>query len=1003
MPVDDQTLWKSLYEASPEERCKALASSGYQEDLCRTIGDRPIEVLGLSPATVERLQKQWITTVGELVRAYRMEWRSGPLFYQDLSRQLESYIRVAAQTFTGAPTGSEDDDAARERRAAIAYYIEHPLPLTALGLSSRAYNALRRAGIASAHQLLACSEEQLHEIRNLGKKTLEEIRAKCEELTHIGAKGGPVPVGEQTDDPVPFDRMTGPALLRDPRYREDVIGYYEKKAVPIEALGLPTRPYHIMQREGIQTFADLLHLYPEDLSELPSIGKGTKDAITRAVEQRLTEDTEALQRWIWSDHMSFLSDEEIQRMLLSLYTKKTGFYGFSFKEFRAAVPEEVPDADIRRNVSTLLREGRIEYVDFRCYPVYPRFADHVAAVKSLDAEKRDMLLARMRGQTLQEIGAQYGVTRERIRQIIEKTLRQLRRTHQDRLFDEDYHRYLYEHYAIPKQVWYDYLGCDRSTFDYLSSCCDRRGKAPLEEALDDPDVTVNQKYRLQKYLDSQMIRIGDTLVTRNKTKIERALLAQYCQDGMPFDEFIALYDAKLREAGIPEEDGLYYSEEERRTRENQLAKMRYVLWTHGKKLRYYPIDRYDFTALLEAIDLGQFRDVEISTDLFLQRYPAVMAQYDIRDANELHQILKKLDAETIYEGMALPRQPIIRFGKGDRVASAVEIIREEGPLTSAALTAALRERFGFSDEICMNLLAKLKEHYHNGEYSVDYALLSPTQQAQLADALTEDFYTLDEARAIYASLFPDAGTLDPRALKQMGFVVNVRYLIRGYASAEAYMTDLLTREDVIDLAAVRKRHAVCYNTFSAVLYRLLHAYDVLYLGPDRLLSIRCLQKRGVTKETLRGYCDAALAQVEDGTLFTVHMLRQDGFTHPLDDLGMDDYFYDSLLAQDARCMSTFAFGKHLLHKGDPVQSLERVTLFKAILRGQHAISLAEIGQRAKGRYGIDVTKDKYDLIHFVDMAAQALGMYYDRTMEKVYKDKSYYYKDLENVEKEALF
>ena len=38
-----------------------------------------------------------------------------------------------------------------------------------------------------------------------------------------------------------------------------------------------------------------------------------------------------------------------------------------------------------------------------------------------------------------------------------------------------------------------------------------------------------------------------------------------------------------------------------------------------------------------------------------------------------------------------------------------------------------------------------------------------------------------------------------------------------------------------------------------------------------------------------------------------------------------------------------------------------------------------------------------------DMAAQALGMYYDRTMEKVYKDKSYYYKDLENVEKEALF
>ena len=62
--------------------------------------------------------------------------------------------------------------------------IEKVLEMTIeeLDLSVRSYNCLKRAGINTVLELSNKSEEEMMKVRNLGRKSLEEVKAKLDEL-----------------------------------------------------------------------------------------------------------------------------------------------------------------------------------------------------------------------------------------------------------------------------------------------------------------------------------------------------------------------------------------------------------------------------------------------------------------------------------------------------------------------------------------------------------------------------------------------------------------------------------------------------------------------------------------------------------------------------------------------------------------------------------------------------------------------------------------------------
>ena len=89
-----------------------------------------------------------------------------------LSRHLKMFMDLTDQVVTIGFNEKEDD----RHEKVLEMTIEE------LDLSVRAYNCLKRAGINTVCELVQRNQEDMMKVRNLGKKSLEEVEQKIAAL-----------------------------------------------------------------------------------------------------------------------------------------------------------------------------------------------------------------------------------------------------------------------------------------------------------------------------------------------------------------------------------------------------------------------------------------------------------------------------------------------------------------------------------------------------------------------------------------------------------------------------------------------------------------------------------------------------------------------------------------------------------------------------------------------------------------------------------------------------
>ena len=90
-----------------------------------------------------------------------------------LSAHLKSFINLSDKT-EGIPVMSTEDDDSKDKVLDMS--------IDELELSVRSYNCLKRAGINTVEELTNRTSEDMMKVRNLGRKSLEEVLAKLKEL-----------------------------------------------------------------------------------------------------------------------------------------------------------------------------------------------------------------------------------------------------------------------------------------------------------------------------------------------------------------------------------------------------------------------------------------------------------------------------------------------------------------------------------------------------------------------------------------------------------------------------------------------------------------------------------------------------------------------------------------------------------------------------------------------------------------------------------------------------
>lgn len=876
------------------------------------------------------------------------------------------------------------------------------LSIDTIGLTNRSKNALHQAQVHTIGDMLGYTEEMLTEIRNLGKKSVDEILAKIEEYRKLDeSRELSNPTEESVEVPEDFS-----AWIKKDDGKEYVLSWLRE--VKIDALDLLSpRAYNLLMLNGYDNLGQIAFLTETDLMEIPRMEAASAGEIVRLCGHYLRNNSavilaayaETLAAAPKSPDVTIMDDTAIRNLILKQY-QMIGFDGLSLNEMtqRLQLPESVTQERLKRIIGSLLAENELEYVDFRCYRVYGRFADFLDACDAIEDRSKDFIRKRLEGITLEDIATDYSLTKERVRQIVKKDVQKVRNWYEMKTgkawFDEDYFRYFYETYAFEKKDGIEWFGMTAATCNYLDLMDVKRGKKDLQSALEDHrSLDAGLRLKVKNHLNRNKIFVDGMWVEKRRADLEEVVVRKFCPENVSFDHFVQIYNDFLKQEDVAYDEDIYYTEAVYRTRKSHLSAARYLLWKQNEQIRYYDIEGRDFTELLDTLNLEAYENIELSTLKFVEDYPEILEKFDIRDQYELHNLLRKIVPEGSYHEFHCGKMPEIKFGSFDRDAAILDILIDNAPIRIDDLCDLIHAEYGYDSAVIKGTYLKpFTEYYHQGMYTIDQKAMTAEHKEKLKATLPEDFYYIDEVRRTYRRLFPDADLdeVNPYNLKLMGFVVLSRYVVQNHSSLEAFCEDILTREDIIDLTPYRKRF-VYMQMFSQKLMELKRNLQIIEFEPNQIIHFRKLERSGVTKEMVLDFCDAVYDFVEDGAYFSVQSIKQDGFESKLFDLGFSDWFYANLLISDDRFSFGAMFGNIILYKGHENITIKSFEMNR--IKEYGSIDAYDLMTELTDRFGCRISNHG-DVVYKI----QGTEIYYDKILDRFYASADTYYQELDATE-----
>jgi hypothetical protein len=700
--------------------------------------------------------------------------------------------------------------------------------LKTLNFSTRTYNALIQNKIKTVEQLINYPQNELIKIKNLGQKSLLEIISFMNN------------VNKSDYIPVPLIKTQKPKffLNLDGKKYEDIL---------LEDMNLSVRTYNCLKSANINYYSDLIFKETYDLINISNMGrksmleienfkKNTVLTIYNDMEDdKITPDSlinflfssinekfiinpvlffEKLRpicTLFWDENKiidlpNCLNDNSF---LKNVYSIK--FIHDIFKEYILSIIKKYiygcNDNDLVQNMpayfnnfsfvndllNELYKENKIELFNDDEYIIsYPPFDTGTKEI--LSDKEYQIFIQRTEGLTLDQIGQDLSVTRERIRQLEAKSIRKLNKS--TVIFKEDIFSDIFIRYTIESEDFsiafkdyriYNYLSLRYNTQKYNND-----NKLPLSKVLEDKQVPLIFKRALEKAIYKDYVMICNEYISCTRADICNFVLKTFATDDITFKDFSELYSAVLKDIGKQDDVKLSLLE---RGYENKLAASNIVLWKYGKKFRYYNMAKYNYEELLDSINLNQYNNVEYSTLKFFRLYPEIMETYDIRDEYELHNLLKKICSKEQYPTITFKRMPNIEFGNANRDEQVMELLFALAPISNNEFAKEYENEYGVVEgTVLANYMKSFDKYFYNGVYKIDFPTLPNDVCQELRSLLVKDFYTMLEIKDIFNKKYSHlkSNSLNPFTIKSLGFKVYSNYIIKDfYISATDYFNRIL--------------------------------------------------------------------------------------------------------------------------------------------------------------------------------------------------------------------
>ena len=664
-----------------------------------------------------------------------------------------------------------------------------------LNLSARSSNCLARNNISTIKQLVMLSDEELNRLPQLGRKSVEEIKNVRKEWLINNAF---LITSNNSDEDIPSEKKE----------------FYERLSVAFDILS-PIKDkelYNICLNNDIFVNfddTDICNLGKEEYLNLFMKIDALNKGIVRYVDM------------IFSSRNGYIDEEEFTNIIVR---------DFQYDALRTAVYDYI--------ISNVEFKKIGSYFVIKRIPLYEY-------VQSLDMDKKTcIVLERFDGLSLQELGDKYGLTRERVRQIIAKRICKFAPVM------EDYYSQVFCHFKFNKSLFFEvFPNVEKNTYDYLAT---RYKKGDIELNRDNMKTYSGlYDYAIEDYLDKDDANKWRKGLTRQK--IARIVLIKGSSEYFDKDSFEQAYCSFVSDNDLDIKKYSYNIY----TLNNMFRNSEHVVFNREGEFRYY---ENDATSLWGKIDFTRYSDSVISAELIYRDYFELMDEYDIRNGYELFCLLKNTayigrEITSCVNGVVFRRIPIMIIGDGNEEKQVLKLLRETAPIGYWDFYEAYEDRYGVrKDSASANLGGYIEQYYTGGEYNVDLPILTDVEKELIRKIVVKKpIWTITELEKIFENycIESDLDTLNSVTLYDLGYSLNSGYAYsREYSNVMDCLDDYIFSNDVVDLNEIDSELARL-SMFKGYVYLLRTTQRYYEIAPKVLVSKDFLLKEyGITEENL---------------------------------------------------------------------------------------------------------------------------------------------------------
>ncbi len=722
----------------------------------------------------------------------------------------------------------------------------------------------------------------------------------------------------------------------------------------LRQFGLTTSTYNKILKAEI-LFDNLIYMSVEDIMEKLSVTKPTAYNITLVCNKYKLANELSKYRPI---------DE------LESYIHKTTLRKYiSFKEINDYWNKKKFKEDLSKILSILKENDKI----IKKNNMYRYNFIHIKEIVNLNKKEkvRKILLERLKGKSLQSIGNDFNLTKERVRQIYNKEIKKVD------VYEEIYFDF-FTNYCFNEQDFCTIFQEDYMTYNYLDSLY-KKGEKTVLEFLNDFPERINPEIEneiLNRYnlidLDGEKIKLNyfDIIINfvktlESQTKVEKILreLNKIFEQNNLKKITLRLLEARLNR-----------------------NKTYNVISTIGKKYRFYDYEKLKDNDIQKIILIfDKYQDGVYSTYKPFIDNIEFFKDINIRDEYELHSLIRVLELNDII----LDRMPIFTIGNISKYDFFLEKISEKSPIPLDDFLDYMYKKFGHKINTTKSYLQLEFKDFINFNYiNVNLNKLNQDQIVLIKQKLEDDIYSIkDFCKLINHTLNGNYNKfLNNYNLRNLGYKLNMNYIVKlDINSLEQYWTNSIMKRDIY-----QKEDKYNTSTYEIVLKKLEKQNKIIRITEDKYITQTKLNQLGITEDVINEYKKILDKKVSIEQYFTIHFIHKECRFEPIDKYGFDDTFYESILySQD-----NFAYVK-----------MDGVIVFKKIKAGEkNRISKNEfIKTLIKNSKPIDIyefvdyLKKEYDIISSKEEIQQICvetGVYYDKIMQKIFYSKEDYYKEV---------